>query len=70
MIQEKLQNALSRIFDQAAGTKDEVPHEIMDDNMDFLDDIVTEVPGAAAATNTDILFSFIEKKKRFLMPTN
>jgi Mg-chelatase subunit ChlI len=56
MIQEKLQNALSRIFDQAAGTKDEVPHEIMDDNMDFLDDIVTEVPGAAAATNTDILF--------------
>jgi hypothetical protein len=70
MIQEKLQNALSRIFDQTDGTEDEVPHEVMDDDMDFLDDIVTEVPGAAAATNSDMLFSFMEKKKRFLTPMN
>jgi Mg-chelatase subunit ChlI len=35
------------------------------------DDISTQVPGSCAASNTDMLFSFLEeKKKRFLTPMN
>lgn len=70
MIQEKLQEALSKILDNVQNSGDDAGHDEPDD-IDFIDDIVTEVPGAAAATNSDMLFSFMERKKKpFLMPTN
>ncbi len=68
MIQDKLQKALSNILDQSPDTVADSPDT--SDEIESMEDIVTEVPGAAAATNSDILFSFIEKKKLFLTPTN
>ena len=41
-----------------------------DGEIDDWDEISTQVPGSWAASNTDMVFSFLEeKKKRFLTPT-
>lgn len=69
ILQEKLDAALSKILDEYPATDDESKGDTTE-VFDFMDDVFTEVPGAAAATNSDIMFSFLEKKKRFLTPTS
>ncbi|MFH2092243.1 MAG: ATP-binding protein [Pseudomonadota bacterium] len=68
MLQEKLEETLSSIM----GGKPAVQStsSALDDSDDW-EDISTQTPGATAASNVDMLFSFFEEKKKlFLKLTN
>ncbi len=68
ILQEKLEEALSKVLGDAPppqGQEEDDPDE------DDWDDISTQTPGSTAASNTDMLFSFLEEKKKlFLTPMN
>lgn len=67
ILKEKLEEALSKVMDRKS------PENVSEtgDDTDSWDDICTQVPGATAASNTDMLFSFLkEKKKLFSTLTN
>ena len=64
----KLEEALVRVLDDAPQLEPVVAPQ--EGNPDW-DDIVTQVPGPTAATNNDLMFTFLrEKKKLFLTPMN
>jgi len=54
---------------KAAGVEMDPP--VAGEDSEDWDETTTQVPGAWAASNTDMVFSFLEeKKKRFLTPMN
>ncbi len=62
ILQEKLEEALSKVMD------DQSISNPQDGNAsDHWEDISTEVPGAVAASNADMLFLFLEEKKKLLL---
>ena len=64
ILQEKLEEALSKvIYDEP------VPGGLKADEVDSdsWDDISTQVPGHVAASNTDMIFSFLEEKKKLFL---
>lgn len=63
-ILEKLEGALSKVLYDEAESGGVKAEEINDD---CWDDISTQVPGHVAASNTDILFSFLEEKKKLYL---
>ncbi len=68
MLEEKLEELLAGVLDRE---KSEKPDTLLEETYEPWDEISDQVPGATAASNVDMLFSFLEeKKKRFLMPTN
>ncbi|WP_208599542.1 ATP-binding protein [Desulfospira joergensenii] len=65
MLREKLEEVLSKVMD---GKTAETPSFATEDSDDW-DDISMQTPGATAASNVDMLFSFFEEKKKlFLKP--
>ena len=61
---EKLEGALSKVL-YGKAESGSVKAEEMDE--DPWDDISTQVPGHVAASNTDILFSFLQEKKKLYL---
>ncbi len=70
ILEQKLEEALRKEIDgQFIVARKSAPDAASDDWEN--DDISTEVPGSWAASNTDMIFSFLEdKKKLFLTPMN
>lgn len=66
-IDEKLEEIFQKVLDQERGAETAAPGEGIPDDWD---DIAEQVPGATAASNVGMLFSFLaEKKKPFMSPT-
>jgi magnesium chelatase subunit I len=70
ILDQRLEEALRKEIDgRLAVTRQSAPDPAPDDWED--EDVSTEVPGSWAASNTDMIFSFLEdKKKLFLTPMN
>ncbi len=65
---QKIEDILAETLDGKTPERDNTSNAEAD--VDDWDDISTQVPGSWAASNMDMVFSFIEeKKKRFLTPT-
>jgi len=68
LLEEKLEEILAGVLDQ---DKREKPEQSFEDEYEPWDEISEQVPGANAASNVDMLFSFLEeKKKQFLTQMN
>lgn len=68
IIEEKLEEILARVLD---GDEVEKADPRLDEEYDPWDEISEQVPGANAASNVDMLFTFLEEKKKlFSMPMN
>ncbi len=69
LLEEKLEEILSGVY---SGSRETSPDNLTAGEYDDQwDDLSEQVPGANAASNVDMIFSFIEeKKKRSLMPMN
>ncbi|MEE4165394.1 MAG: hypothetical protein V2I35_05310, partial [Desulfocapsaceae bacterium] len=68
MLEEKLEELLARILEREKLEKHETP---LEEAYEPWEEISEQVPGANAASNVDMLFSFLEEKKKlFLTPTN
>ncbi len=65
-LQEQLDQALSRVLGNPDVPTRPGPDEVEPD----WDDVSTVVPGPMAISHADMIFSFLEKKKRFLTPMN
>ncbi len=65
---QKIEDILAETLEGKAPDSDKTSET--EDDVDDWDDISTQVPGSWAASNMDMVFSFLEeKKKRFLTPT-
>ena len=64
IILEKLEGALSKVLFNESPS-DSV--KAAENEYDFGEDISTQVPGHMAASNTDMLFSFLEEKKKLFL---
>ncbi len=70
LLQEKLEDALNKVLKDSHRRADD-DSGAGEDILDDWDDISTEVPGPCAASHTDLIFSFLEEKKKlFLTQTN
>lgn len=68
LIEDKLEEIFARALKRE---KVETKHPELEEESDPWDEISEQVPGANAASNVDMLFSFLaEKKKLFSMPMN
>ena len=68
IIEEKLEEILARALN-----RDEIEKTVprLEEEYDPWDEISEQVPGANAASNVDMMFTFLEEKKKlFLMPMN
>ena len=68
IIEEKLEEILARALN-----RDEIEKTVprLEEEYDPWDEISEQVPGANAASNVDMLFTFLEEKKKlFSMPMN
>lgn len=61
ILQKKLEEALSRVMNNQPAIHHPVEDEI---DPEAWDEISTQTPGATAASNTDMFFSFLERKKK------
>lgn len=68
LIEEKLEEIFARALEKDTAEKTSPEHE---EEGDPWDEMSEQVPGANAASNVDMLFSFLEEKKKlFSMPMN
>jgi Mg-chelatase subunit ChlI len=69
LLDKKLEEALSKVLKDGHTSIDDTASD--DGRLEDWEEISTQVPGSWAASNTDMIFSFFEeKKKRFLKRTN